>query len=116
MEKFIVDNLDAKKRIDAYLANKTGLSRVNIQRLIEDSKISVNGSKTKPSYKVQKDDVILMEKEEVKEISLKPQEIPLEILYEDNDIIVVNKPKGLVVHPANRKPRWNISKCYYGYL
>jgi len=70
-----------------------------VQRLIEEKKIKVNGIVQKPSYIVKLGDEISIEKEDVKDVQLKPQEIPLEIVYEDNDIIVVNKPKGLVVHP-----------------
>ena len=92
------------KRIDAYLAENTEFSRANIQRLIENEKILANGKKVKVSYKVQENDEISIEEEEPKEISLKAQDIPVDILYEDNDIIVVNKPKGLVVHPANGNP------------
>lgn len=92
------------KRIDAYLAENTEHSRSNIQRLIENEKILVNGKKTKVSYKVQLNDEISIEDEEAKEIELKAQDIPIDILYEDSDIIVVNKPKGMVVHPANGNP------------
>ena len=99
MKEIIVK--EEPKRIDAYLAEKTEYSRVAIQRLIDEQKITVNGNKTKPSYKVQENDRITIEEVEAKQIDLKAQEIPLDILYEDNDIIVVNKPKGMVVHPAN---------------
>lgn len=58
----------------------------------------------KASYKVNTNDIIQIQEIEVKEIELKPQEIPIEVIYQDNDIIVVNKPKGLVVHPANGNP------------
>ena len=92
------------KRIDAFLTSKIDASRVTVQRLIDEERILVNGKKTKASYKVQNGDIIEIEKEEPQEIELKAQEIPLEILYEDNDIIVVNKPKGMVVHPANGNP------------
>lgn len=92
------------KRIDSYLADNIGVSRTNIQRLIENEKIFVNGKKTKVSYKVQQGDEITIENEEPKEIELKAQNIPIDVLYEDNDIIVVNKPKGMVVHPANGNP------------
>ena len=64
----------------------------------------VNGKKEKASYKVQNGDKIEIEEEPAKEIELKAQDIPVEILYEDDDIIVVNKPKGMVVHPANGNP------------
>ncbi len=92
-------------RIDAYLANEDiELSRVAIQRLIKDEKILVNNKKVKSSYKLQEGDKITVEDEEPKEIELKAQDIPVEIIYEDNDIIVVNKPKGMVVHPGSGNP------------
>ena len=97
-------NDESKKRIDAYLAEKTDYSRVTIQRLIDEKKITVNGKNIKASYKVQLDDDIEIEEVEAKEISLKAQDIPVDVLYEDNDIIVINKPKGMVVHPANGNP------------
>lgn len=100
----IVDEDTTKKRIDAYLSEKEEYSRMAIQRLINDGKIIVNGKKIKASYKVQNGDKIKIEEEKPKEIELKAQNIPLEVLYEDNDIIVVNKPKGMVVHPANGNP------------
>ena len=71
---------------------------------MKTEKIFVNGKKTKVSYKVQQGDEISIENEEPKEIELKAQNIPIDVLYEDNDIIVVNKPKGMVVHPANGNP------------
>lgn len=93
------------KRIDAYMAEKyEDISRVAIQRLIETRKILVNGKKVKASYKVQVNDKITMEEEKAVEVELKAQDIPVEIIYEDRDIIVVNKPKGMVVHPANGNP------------
>ena len=96
-----VEENDVGKRIDSYLASNTESSRVTIQRLIENEKVLVNGKKTKDSYKIQLNDEITIEEEKPKEIELKAQDIPVEILYEDKDIIVVNKPKGMVVHPAN---------------
>ena len=105
MNKVIIVDEDAtKKRIDAYLSEKEEYSRMAIQRLINDGKIIVNDKKIKESYKVQNADKIEIEEENPKEIELKAQNIPLEVLYEDNDIIVVNKPKGMVVHPANGNP------------
>ena len=105
MKKYIVSQEEINKRIDSYLSEKNvDLSRVAIQRLIAEEKIKVNDKKVKPSYKVQEKDEIILEEEQPKEITLKAQNIPLEIIYEDNDIIVVNKPKGMVVHPANGNP------------
>lgn len=103
-EKIEVNENDVGKRIDAYLAENTEYSRTNIQRLIENEKILVNEKKTKVSYKVQEKDEITIEIEKPKEISLEAQDIPVDVLYEDDDIIVLNKPKGMVVHPANGNP------------
>lgn len=103
MDTIIVGEVNI--RLDAYIAEeRKQLSRTMIQKLIESGNILVNGSKKKLSYKVQMNDQITINLPEAKETNLKPQEIPIEIIYEDNDIIVVNKPKGLVVHPANGTP------------
>lgn len=102
--KINIKEQDVGKRIDAFLAGNTEYSRAHIQKMIENEKVLVNGNKTKVSYKVQKDDEINLEVEVPKEIALEAQEIPIDVLYEDNDIIVVNKPKGMVVHPANGNP------------
>ena len=103
MEKLIVDL--ENMRLDAYIASKiTNLSRTNIQRLIEEENILVNGQKKKISYKVQNGDVIQINIPDAKETSIKAENIPVEVVYEDKDIIVVNKPKGMVVHPANGNP------------
>ena len=93
------------KRIDAYISNlNDNYSRTAVQRLIDEEMILVNGKNAKSSYKVQLGDEIIVEEKPAKEIELKAENIPLDILYEDNDIIVVNKPKGMVVHPANGNP------------
>ena len=111
MEKYIVKKEDEGIRIDSYLAKENeNLSRVAIQRLIKEEKILVNNKKTKSSYKVSENDIITLEEEQPEEVEIKAQDIPIDILYEDDDIIVINKPKGMVVHPGNRKPRWNFSK------
>ena len=104
MKKIRVEN-DENKRIDSYISNiNNDYSRTAIQRLIDEGNLKVNGKKVKASYKVQAGDIIEVEESPPKEIELKAQEIPLEILYQDKDIIVVNKPKGMVVHPANGNP------------
>jgi len=101
LETFLVKREEVGNRIDSYVSQKKEeLSRVAVQRLIENEKILVNEKKTKPSYKVQENDQITVEVEKPKEIQLKAQDLPIEIIYEDNDMIVVNKPKGMVVHPA----------------
>lgn len=95
---------ESGQRIDKYIAEKQDLSRVAVQRLIEEENILVNGKPTKPSYIVQNGDEVTIQMPEVKETDLKPQELPLDIVYEDDDIIVVNKAKGMVVHPAVGNP------------
>ena len=105
IKKLEVNNADEKQRLDSYITLKDNeLSRSMVQKLLEDEKILVNGNKTKASYKVQLGDKIEIQIEEPKEIKLQAQDIPIEVVYEDKDIIVVNKPKGLVVHPANGNP------------
>lgn len=99
-----VEKLEAGKRIDTYIPSKSEYSRAMIQKMMDNGNILVNGKKVKVSYKVQADDEITIKEQAAKEISLEAQDIPIEVLYEDNDIIVVNKPKGMVVHPANGNP------------
>ena len=90
------------QRLDVYICQiKSDISRSMVQKMIEQSKILVNGKKEKPSYKLKVGDNITIEYIKPQETKLKPQKIPIEIIYDDNDIIVVNKPKGLVVHPGN---------------
>ena len=96
---------ESGKRLDAYVSSQSEeITRTAAQRLIEQGNILVNGKQQKVSYKVSIGDIITIEEINAQEIELKAQNIPIEIIYEDNDIIVVNKPKGMVVHPANGNP------------
>lgn len=105
MKNVIVNENDKGKRLDIYIAeNFNELSRTMIKKLIESNNVLVNDKSEKVSYKVQANDNISIDVPEAKETKLKAQEIPLDIIYEDSDIIVVNKPKGMVVHPANGNP------------
>ena len=89
-------------RLDKAIAElDSDISRMMIQKLIEDNKVLVNGKKEKPSYKVKINDKIKIELDPPKETTLKAEDIPLNIIYEDSDIIIVNKEKGMVVHPGN---------------
>ena len=102
IKEIIVEQSEEKNRLDSYIASKDlELSRSMIKKLLEDGKITVNGEMTKASYKVQLNDKIEIDIEKPKEVKLEAQEIPLDVIYEDNDILVVNKQKGLVVHPGN---------------
>ncbi len=104
-KEYIIDEKLVGTRLDKCITIlDSEISRVTVQRLIDEENIYVNGKKEKASYKVNVGDKICINKPEAKEISLKAQDIPLDILYEDSDIIVVNKPKGMVVHPANGNP------------
>ena len=101
MEKIIVSE-DVLQRIDQYLNEKNNeWTRSYIQKLISEDKIKVNGNGVKASYKVKENDVIEVEVAEVKDAEILPENIPLDIVYEDEDIVIVNKPKGMVVHPGN---------------
>ena len=101
--KIIVENNG--ERLDKYISEKNSeLSRAMVQKLIEDKQILVNNKLQKASYKVQVEDEIAINIPEVKETGLKSQDIPLDVIYEDEDILVVNKPKGMVVHPAVGNP------------
>ena len=98
--------LNENCRLDKFIAEKDNdLSRAIIQKLIAEEKILVNGKKTKNSYKVSEGDIVTIEDIEAKEdIHLKPQRMDLDVIFEDNDIIIVNKEKGIVVHPGNGNP------------
>ena len=106
MKNYIVNEEENSKRLDVYIASKDEeTTRSSAQRQIEQGNVVVNGKKiTKVSYKIAKGDNITVEEQEPVEIELKAQDIPVDIIYEDKDIIVVNKPKGMVVHPANGNP------------
>lgn len=103
MNKIIVNDVSDGARIDSFIAsNNEELSRMTVKKLIEDGNVIVNGKQiSKNSYKVKSGDIVEFEVPEAKQVELVAQDIPIDIVYEDNDIIVVNKPKGLVVHPAN---------------
>lgn len=88
-------------RIDKYLSEQLKeQSRSYIQKLIKDEAVLVNGKIVKANYKVQTGDCLIIEIPELKEPDILPEDIPLDILYEDSDVLVINKPKGMVVHPS----------------
>jgi len=100
IRKFIVDDEEGT-RLDMFLTTACAdLSRSRIQALIKSGEILVNDKQAKPGYKVCCDDEIVCLIPAAVEMSVKPEEMDLNIVYEDKDIIVINKPRGLVVHPA----------------
>lgn len=105
MQEYKIRQDEQNIRLDKIIASiDNSISRTSVQRLIEEGKILVNEKQGKPSYKVNEGDIIKIEKEEPQEIDLKPQEIPIDIIYEDKDILIINKAKGMVVHPGNGNP------------
>lgn len=99
--KFIVEERYCGIRIDKYLSDMLpDSSRSFLQKLIKDADVLVNSQIVKSNYKVNLNDNIEVSVPELKETDILPQDIPLDILFEDDDIIVINKPKGMVVHPA----------------
>lgn len=101
LQYIIEDISDCNLRIDKFLASVfPEKSRSHYQKAIDNGFILVNGNKVKNKYKTRLGDEIIITSEPVKEVAIEAENIPLDILYEDNDLIVVNKPKGMVVHPA----------------
>ncbi len=95
----IVIEEDINYRIDSYLSERLKYSRSKIAKMIKESAILVNDKNVKSSYELKKGDKIFIG-DYKEDISVEPENIPLDIVYEDNDVIVVNKPNGMVVHPA----------------
>ncbi len=96
-------SVDTEKgeRIDKFIAKQEpDFSRSRLQALIEDGSILVNGSIVKSNYKLRAHDVITADLKADEPLEAKPENIPLDIIYEDEDVIVINKPKGMVIHPS----------------
>ncbi len=107
MEKkeYIISDNNQGIRIDKALSDlDSKLSRSAIQRMLEDGDITVNGKIVKASYKINTGDTVEAIIKDAVEVDIKPEDIPLDVVYEDDDILVVNKQKGLVVHPGNGNP------------
>ena len=103
--EFIVERETAGQRIDRFLSGEdTGLSRSALQALVAEGHVQCNGKTVAKSLKLKAGDTVLLEIPDAKPIEAVPQDIPLEIVYEDAHLLVVNKPKGMVVHPAPGNP------------
>ncbi len=101
LKKYFTVEIDNDMRIDKYLADEMeDLSRSHIQKLIKDGNIRVNEKPVKANYRLSFDDVVEVTIPELKEPEIVAEDLPLDVLYEDKDIIIVNKPKQMVVHPA----------------
>ena len=97
----VVKVVENNIRIDKYLSNNTDLSRTLISKMIDNGYILVNDKLTKNNYKVKENDIIKIDESFKEETNIEPEEMKLNIVYEDNDIMIVNKPSGMVVHPGN---------------
>ena len=99
--QFIIDEEQAGIRLDKFLADALpDLSRSYIQKLIKDEQVTVNQIVQKANYKINAGDCLVLEEPELQEPDIVAENIPLDILYEDSDLLIINKPKGMVVHPS----------------
>ena len=102
MNRIVVDESCSNQRLDKFLSTYfSELSRSHIAKLIEEENCLVNKKVIKSSYKLKTGDVIEINIPEAKELEIEKEDIPLDIVYEDSDILIINKPQGMVVHPAN---------------
>ena len=116
MNEYIINDTLSGTRLDKCIAElDKDISRMTVQRLIEEDYVMVNGRYQKPSYRVKEDDIIEIEEPEVKESTMQAEDLPLAIVYEDNDILVVNKAKGMVVHPGNGNPSGTLVNAILAY-
>ena len=99
-EKIVLEVRESDVRLDAYIASNSGLSRSAAVKLIEEKGVLVNQKEVSKKYIVRENDIIEVILPEVKEIEAKAEKIPLDIVYEDEYLLVINKPSGMVVHPA----------------
>ena len=101
MDKFLIEEKEENSRIDHFLSNVTDYSRSKINKMIKEGLVLVNNKSIKPSYILKLNDNVEVLGELDEKIDIEKENIPLDILYEDDDILIVNKPSGMVVHPGN---------------
>ncbi len=105
MTEYLIDDNNFGVRIDKWFSEQNKeLTRSAIQKLIDNGNVLVNNSTVNKSYKLRRGDVVTVEIPEPVSLDVIPQNIPIDIVYEDNELLVVNKPKGMVVHPAPGNP------------
>lgn len=100
MERIEALTEDIGLRLDVFVSEKLNMTRSAVQKLLDDGFITVNGDVLTKNYKIRQNDEVRVSLPEPRVVNAEPQNIPLDIIYEDRDIIVVNKPQGMVVHPA----------------
>ncbi len=106
LQQLIIDDHAAGVRLDVFVTRNfaerqlNGITRSGIQKLIGGGQITINGQKSKPSARLKTNDLVQIRNQEPREVALKPEALPLQIIFEDQDCIVINKAPGMVVHPA----------------
>ena len=108
-------NSAIKERLDKYVANNSEFSRSMVQKLAKESRIYLNNKVARVSDMVVLDDIITIEKPEIEKTQLKPEKIDLELIYEDQDLLVINKPQGMVVHPSKGHESGTLVNALLGY-
>ena len=99
--RIAINEEDAGSRLDKVLTtNRPDLSRTQIQQWIKNGNVLVNDKIVKPNYRVKEKDLLVVDEPELEELNIIPEDLNLEIIYEDSDVLIVNKPRGMVVHPA----------------
>ena len=102
MNKYIVESEYSNVRLDKYLSSiLTDFSRTHIAKIIDEGGVLVNDKEAKASLKLKEGDEVSLTLPEVKELEIQKEDIPLDVVYEDSDILIINKPQGMVVHPSN---------------
>ena len=115
--KFVADTERSGVRIDRYLADVCpDFSRSYLQKLLKEQMVSVNGKAVRANYKTQTGDEIMLQVPDMQTPDIQPEDIALDILYEDEWLLVVNKPKDMVVHPSAGHMEGTAGKCGYGTL
>lgn len=101
IREFLVEESSDLDRLDVFLSEQLGdMSRSYIQKIIKDKKVSVNGKERKANYVVKENDKVVIEIPAPKLLEVEAENIPLDIVYEDDDVLIINKPQNMVVHPA----------------
>ena len=102
MNKLVVNEIDSNQRLDKFLSTHfEEFSRTHIAKLISEGHCLVNQKEAKASLKLKINDIVELDIPEAKELEIAKEDIPLDVIYEDQDLLIINKPQGMVVHPAN---------------
>ncbi len=112
---FKVSYLESTERLDILLSKKLGISRSKIISLIKDNKVAVNSVSEKPSYKVKSGDEVRIELPLPDNSKVEPENIPLDIVYEDENLIVINKPRGMLTHPTAKVKKGTLVNALLNY-